>query len=168
VGVFNVDGFTSLKVKRVPGDGQDLFAKTFQMHLNPPLRRIERGQVFELVEVCVAAQFAVYPDQQVFVETRGHAGAVIVSGLQPSRIFLEIYTDEKCASVSYRLSHALQKLARFGVLEVADRRFGKKSTAAAGRGQPIGQVDRLVKSLATVWMRKPGYSVSKLRAARSS
>ena len=103
--------------------------------------------MIERVNVGIAAQFAVDPHQQVLVELRGHAGAVVVGRLQHGWIFLEIDANDQRASLTDRLAYAGKKITRFGRGKVADRRPREEGTTAAGGREPGWQADRLGKIL---------------------
>ena len=73
-------------------------------------------------EIEVRAELAVSPHEQVQIEFRGHAGAVVVGGLQNFAVFLKIDADDQAAAVAAEPANAPQEMratsgSRFPMVE---------------------------------------------------
>src|SRR3569832_1213761 len=97
-----------------------------QMHLDPAQLRVVEGFMAEGREVEIGIQLTVDPRQQVQVELRGDALAVIVGGMQARRGFLEIDADQQPAFRADDVGDAPQQIAGLAGIEIADAGTGEE------------------------------------------
>ena len=89
-------------------------------------------------EVEIAAELAIDAVQQVEIETRGDAGAVIVGVNEHALVLFEIDADDHPCALSQNIAGAAQESAGFMRLEISQRRPREKTDfrhCAYGVGQ---------------------------------
>ncbi len=92
-----MDRLTRGEAKRFGADFYRLLALTHEANIHAMGRRIVERQMAELLEIEVAAQFAVDAAQQVQIEFGGHPLGIVVGRLDRGNILLQIDADEHAA-----------------------------------------------------------------------
>src|SRR5574340_1755471 len=126
-----MDAFAGLELEAAAVDADALRRGGDQMHLDPAQLRVVEGVMAEGREVEIGIQLAVDPRQQVEVELRGNALAVVVGRVQLRRRFLEVDADQQPSFGTDDSGDAPQQIAGLAGIEVADTGTGKK------RGPPF-------------------------------
>ncbi len=117
-----------------------------QVHFNAPQRFVVERPVLEGGDVEAAFKPGVEMLQGVEVEGGGVAGAVVVGGVQPGRVFLQVGADQQVAVVAGQAAQAGQKIGAGVGLEVADGGAGEKHQPGhigGVAGQVGGEIQRL-------------------------
>jgi hypothetical protein len=96
-------------------------------------RTIVDGAKRECIQVEIRAQFAIHPGEQILVERRRHAGAIVVREFEYLRVFLEIVPDQERIARSQRGGKQMQQPLRISRLEVADIRTQIQGEYRIGR-----------------------------------
>ena len=99
-----------------------------QIHLDPLRYGIIRRVMGESVQIEIRAQFAIGAGQQIFVEGGGHAGRIVISGMQQGRVLHQVNADQEAAAAQHLAHPAEQSHRRVGT-EIADGAAGEKSGA---------------------------------------
>ena len=81
--------------------------------------------MFETLGFEIGTEFPVDADEQVPVERRGHAEAVVVSRVEHCRIFSQIDADQKPAAAADQLGDLPQQSVGLGRFEIAEGRTGE-------------------------------------------
>ena len=132
VGPFGVDGFAFRERELPAADRDALRRRAHQINLDAPQKRVVERVMREAVTIEIRARFAIGAHQQVLVERRGHAGAIIIGRVQNARVLDEIDADKKPAAFEQSCA-PYQELPRFLRFEISDRRAGKESDTPRGR-----------------------------------
>src|SRR2546421_8183010 len=106
VGIFGQNFFAGTEFKHVATNFHGLINFADQIKFDSSFGRIVGRIMLPVREIEIAAEFAVDAREQVFVELRGHAGAVVVSGLDNMSIFLEIDADQQTAVLAGELGQS--------------------------------------------------------------
>ena len=83
------------------------------------------------VEICI--QLAIGAGQQILVEGRGHAGGVIIGGMQQGGVLDQVNADQQAAAIQH-VAHASQQGHRRIGTEIADGAAGEKTAAPRRAG----------------------------------
>src|SRR5437867_4435130 len=125
IGIFRRDFLVGAEIKALAADMHTLFGLTYEINLDPAFGGIVNGVVPPLFEVEIGAELAVGAREQIQIELRGHAGAVVVGALQHLSILLQISADQKAAAPSHIVPYPPQKFLRRLWFKVANRGAGE-------------------------------------------
>ena len=84
----------------------------------------------KLLQIEVAAEFAIEPRQQIQGESRGDTGGVVIGGFDHFRVFLQINANQGGAVGAHFASHLRQQGNRFGLGKIADGGTRKENQRA--------------------------------------
>src|SRR5690606_26430292 len=77
------------------GNIDGLFFSAYQERTGGTIERNVNRVVQESIKIEIAAEFAVYPPQQIQIESGSDAGRVVICKKYHTRVFLQVETDEK-------------------------------------------------------------------------
>jgi osmoprotectant transport system permease protein len=97
VRVFAADRFPFRDCETFAADTHTLIGSADEMHLDTARRGIVKRVVPEAIEAEIAVQLAIDARQQIEVEGRRYACAVVVRGVQDRRVLLEIGAQQQAA-----------------------------------------------------------------------
>src|SRR5205085_2347303 len=143
VGIFGQNFFASTEFKYIAANFHGLIDFTDQIKFDASFGWVVGRVMLPVREIEITAEFAIDPREQVFVELRGHAGAVVVSRLENMSIFLEIDSDEQAAVLAGEVGQSRQKLAGTIRLEISNGRSRKINDAARRKFSRQRQFERL-------------------------
>ena len=78
---------------RFAGNANALARAADEMHFDALLVRLVEGVMRKCVNIEIRVEFAIGAGENVFVESGGDAGPVVVGRMQDGRVFHEIYAD---------------------------------------------------------------------------
>src|SRR5512134_2915525 len=131
VGVLRVYRLALAEADAAPADPDLLRFHAFQVHLDAAARRVVEGAVAERRQVEIGAELAIDASEEVQIESGGDAARVVVGGVEPRRVLLEIDPDQEAPSPAQLYPGARQKRGGFGRGQIADGRTRKIHDAAA-------------------------------------
>ena len=126
-----MDRLPSAEVKRPPAYMHALLYETCEMHLDATVFLIVEGAMPKSPKIEIAIQFPINPQQQIEVELRRDAGAVVVGGRENFPILDKIDADDEQRAAPQNPRHVTHQRIRFVGLEIPQRRTRKEADARA-------------------------------------
>src|SRR3954449_7951545 len=126
VRIFGVNEFASGECEAAAGDGNRLFGEAFQIQLHAAGFGIVERDMREAIDIDIAVQLAIYPDQQIEIERGIDAGAVVIGGVENFRPLFQIGADQHFAFPSEQLDAMPEEAYDTLRLEIADCRTREK------------------------------------------
>src|SRR5262245_10218252 len=130
VGILGQNFFSGAKLKFAAADLHGLIDLADEVKFDAAFGWIVSRVVLPVRQIEMSAELAVDVGEKIFVELRGHAGAVVVGGLNNMSIFLEIDADEQAAAVAREIDQAGEKFAGVVGFEISDGRPWKINHAS--------------------------------------
>ena len=163
VGILGVDGLARCEMEAVLSQRDVLCPHRYEVHLDPALGRVVEGVVAPAFQVEVRSQLAVDARKKIQIERGGHAARVVVGGVQHRGSFRRSTPTSMRAAMPRDIERnaCASSRVRLPIVEP-----GKYTTLGMPRrtGMSIGRE----KSPSSGWMRRPGNSRARRRAAASS
>src|SRR5512143_2336591 len=124
VGMLGVQRFAEGEMEALARNPYVLLGEAHQMHFDAARHWIVERVVAEARRLEVGVQLAVEAVEEIEVEGCGDAGRVIVGGVQPLGILLEIESDEQAARRAGQVTKAREQRRRRVGREVTDAGAG--------------------------------------------
>ena len=149
IGVFGVNRLALGEANRGAVQRDDLGFQTDDVHLDPSALGIVESAVTERREIEVGVELLVDALEQVQIESRRDLPGIVVGGMEPFLVLLEIDADEQRTAGPDPASRVGQERDSLAGAEVADRGAGEEDhlvvqRSPLGRGQ--GERDRVVRA----------------------
>jgi len=142
VAVLGVNGFAAAELDRLAADAHLVPDQADEMHLDPALVLIVEGAVAEIRRVERAGKLAIDAQEQVEVERRRDALAVVIGAVEHIRVLDEIDADDEQRAWAEHRGGMAQQRGSLVRLEIPDR-GARKEADARPRAQRHGSSTRM-------------------------
>ena len=112
--------FSRGDIKGFPSQGDRLGTEAFQVHLYPALDTVKISNMAEVGDIKVPICEGVDVVENVEIKAGGDLFAVIVGGVQYTRVLGLIDTDEQSPIITAGLPHMAEKITSGSGLEIAN------------------------------------------------
>src|SRR5437588_4014147 len=127
IAVLGMDGLAGAEIESSPRYLDLLPLLAGKMHFDAVALGIIEGLMTETCQVEVTAELAIDAREQIEVELRRDAGAIVIGGIEDFRVLHQVDADDEACTSSQHTSGLAQERAGFVRLQIADGRSREES-----------------------------------------